>query len=299
MSLKISIPKPCHENWAAMSPDDKGRFCSLCAKTVVDFTAMPQPDVEGYLLANADKKVCGRFSKTQLNDAPVTVFIPREVLFRQTGFRNIFLLALAFCMGSTLFSCKDHNDRDAFITGEPAYVMPDSLVKADTAHSIKTTADKPVKPDICKSGNPQLKPGIIVGAVAVKIPEPPDNRAFVTGDIAVMPDTAYVEKDVYSPSEVHIMPEFPGGITKLYEYINSNLKAPENVEGGIRKMYVSFIIEKDGSLGTVKVLRGFDESLNAQVIGILKKSPKWIPAQLREKNVRVQYSLPITIKHKE
>jgi len=278
-----------------MSPDEKGRFCNLCAKTVVDFTAMPQPAVETYLLANDDKKVCGRFSATQLHDAPVTLHIPREALYKQTGFKNMFLLALLVSMGTTLFSCQNRT------IGEVA--IDDDTVMVDSTQTVKVQKDTDAP--ICNVApgdtltqvvfKPVLPP-VTTGVTVVNTvpPEP-----YVTGDIAIMPDTAYVEKDVYTLSETHIRPEFPGGINKFYEYINSKLKTPESTEGGIRKMYVSFIIEKDGSLGTIKVLRGFDESLNAQVIGLLKKSPKWVPAQIRNENVRVQYTLPITINLKE
>lgn len=72
MSLKITIPKPCHENWDGMTPDEKGRFCSLCAKSVVDFTAMPRNEVERYLIENSDKEVCGRFTGAQLHRVPKT-----------------------------------------------------------------------------------------------------------------------------------------------------------------------------------------------------------------------------------
>ncbi|RYD91401.1 MAG: hypothetical protein EOP54_22485, partial [Sphingobacteriales bacterium] len=158
----------------------------------------------------------------------------------------------------------------------------------DTVSGARLNNPKPIP---CKGVLPK---GTVVGMV---IPEPPEPQMI--GDIAIMPDTTYVEKDIYSPGEVHSTPQYPGGITKLYEYIYSNLKIPESIEGEIRRMYVSFVIEKDGSLGTIKVLRGFDNSLNAQVIDILKKSPKWVPAQIRNKNVRVQFSLPITIKPTE
>jgi hypothetical protein len=297
MSLKITVPKPCHENWAAMSPDEKGRFCSLCAKTVVDFTAMPQPEVEHYLLANTDKKVCGRFSASQLDDAPVTLHIPREALFRQTSFRNIFLLALLVSMGTTLFSCQNRTIGEVSVDGD--------TVTVDTiTQNIKT--QKETDPSICGvvpgdtitevKFKPIICTGVTTGATVVNTAPP---EPFITGDIAVMPDTVFVEKDVYNLTEVHIRPEFPGGINKFYEYISSNLKTTESIEGTNRKMYVSFIIEKDGDLSTIKVLRGVDKNLDTEVTGILKNSPKWTPAQIRQKNVRVQYSLPIIIKPKE
>lgn len=285
MSLKITIPKPCHENWEGMTPDEKGRFCSLCAKSVVDFTAMPRSDVEDYLLANADKKICGRFNNNQIDNAPVTLHIPTEVLYKQKhSFRNMFMLALVVCMGSVLFSCRDHNGKHVDIMGDTVYVPQDSIAdnkmqKVTDPAKCNTSANDTVS-------KAKLKP----------IPEP---EPFLTGDVVVDPVSQRVEKDVYNLNEVDAIPEFPGGITKLYEYINTNLTVPKSPESGNRKIYVNFIVEKDGSLGAVKILRGLDESMNTGVITILKNSPKWIPAKIGEENVRSLYTLPIVIKPQE
>jgi hypothetical protein len=130
MPLDITIPKPCHENWNSMAPDGQGRFCSMCAKTVVDFTAMPKDAVDRYLLANREAKICGRFNSSQLKNETATLYITREVLLQQTGFRNIFLLALLVCMGTTLLSCKDHEGQ---VVGR--IKIPDTLPVTDTAQT--------------------------------------------------------------------------------------------------------------------------------------------------------------------
>lgn len=102
---KISIPKPCHEDWNTMTPTDKGKFCSACAKNVIDFTNMSDTEIKNYLITKKEERVCGHFRKQQLDT--ITIEIPRQVLFSQTQFRKIFLLALLFTMGTTLLSCAD------------------------------------------------------------------------------------------------------------------------------------------------------------------------------------------------
>lgn len=62
--MKITIPKPCHENWETMTPDEKGRFCSVCSKTVKDFTASPDEEIINHIKSNPG--ICGRFMEGQL-----------------------------------------------------------------------------------------------------------------------------------------------------------------------------------------------------------------------------------------
>jgi len=62
--IKISIPTPCHENWNAMTPEAKGRFCGSCQKSVFDFTTSSDREIASVLKSN--KNTCGRFKASQL-----------------------------------------------------------------------------------------------------------------------------------------------------------------------------------------------------------------------------------------
>lgn len=96
---------------------------------------------------------------------------------------------------------------------------------------------------------------------------------------------------IYNMSEVR--PTFPGGIQAFYDFVGKNYKAPEeNIKG---KVFIQFVIEKDGSLTDIKSVRDIGHGTGEEAIRVLKLSPKWIPGEQDGKKVRVQYSLPISI----
>ncbi|TMI63630.1 MAG: T9SS type A sorting domain-containing protein [Bacteroidetes bacterium] len=66
-AFQLTIPKPCHEDWNKMTPDEKGRFCSSCQKQVVDFTSMNNQQLAAFFKKPSTGSVCGRFNNDQLN----------------------------------------------------------------------------------------------------------------------------------------------------------------------------------------------------------------------------------------
>ncbi|MEY5049339.1 MAG: hypothetical protein RLZZ175_2698 [Bacteroidota bacterium] len=64
--FQIHIPKPCHADWDKMSPNEQGKFCSLCDKTVVDFTQMNEKEIKNYFIQKTDERVCGHFRASQV-----------------------------------------------------------------------------------------------------------------------------------------------------------------------------------------------------------------------------------------
>lgn len=92
---------------------------------------------------------------------------------------------------------------------------------------------------------------------------------------------------------VEDMPSFPGG--NVQKWISKNVKYPVlAMENGIQgKVYIQFVIEKDGSITDVKVIRGVDASLDKEAVRVVQAMPKWKPGKQRGKAVRVSYTLPI------
>ncbi|MBR6093018.1 MAG: M56 family metallopeptidase [Bacteroidales bacterium] len=93
-------------------------------------------------------------------------------------------------------------------------------------------------------------------------------------------------------------PEFPGGTTALFDFINKNVKYPKSArDKGIEgRVFVQFVVEKDGSLSSFTVLRGVSDELDAEAIRVLKVMPKWKPGMNDGKPVRVQFVMPFNFK---
>ena len=99
---------------------------------------------------------------------------------------------------------------------------------------------------------------------------------------------------LYNTAGVEKKPDFPGGLKEFYKYISQNFKTPD-VKGLAGKVFVTFIVEKDGSITEVKVLRDIGYGTGEEAVRVLKNSPNWIPGEQKGRKVRVLYSLPISI----
>jgi protein TonB len=123
-----------------------------------------------------------------------------------------------------------------------------------------------------------------------KIKEDPE-KSSETGDIVKSED------QVYNAYNVDVMPQFQKGTEFLSAFIRQNYKNPK--EGLKGKVYVTFIVKKNGSIGDIKVLRDVGFGTGAEAIRVLKKSPKWIPGKKNNNVVRTLYSLPITVNNSD
>lgn len=105
------------------------------------------------------------------------------------------------------------------------------------------------------------------------------------------------DSEVYTGA-VEVLPEYPGGTAAMFEFIQKNVKYPESAkEKGIEgRVFVQFVVEKDGSLNEITVLRGVSEDIDAEAIRVVKAMPNWKPGMTEGKTVRVQYVLPFNFK---
>lgn len=101
---------------------------------------------------------------------------------------------------------------------------------------------------------------------------------------------------------VEKMPAFPGGDSEMMKYIRENVvfPLPEKERGLAGTVYVTFVVEKDGTITDAKVLRGVPDAIgyNVEAVRVVKSMPKWNPGTQNEKTVRVQFNLPIKFTNK-
>jgi len=94
---------------------------------------------------------------------------------------------------------------------------------------------------------------------------------------------------------VEVQPEFPGGEEGLALFLQKNIKYPKadkkkNIQG---KVYLQFVVERDGSLSDFKIMKTPSETIATETIRVFQLSPAWIPGTQNGKPVRVQFTLPI------
>lgn len=122
---------------------------------------------------------------------------------------------------------------------------------------------------------------------------------LITGPTGEGPPQAKIVEDnnvygVFTPLEVQ--PVFPGGMDKFYNYLSKSIRYPSAAqEIGLQgKVFVSFIIEKNGALSDIKVEKKLGSGTDEEAIRVLTASPRWIPGIQNGKPVRVRYNIPIS-----
>ena len=109
-------------------------------------------------------------------------------------------------------------------------------------------------------------------------------------------EAATLQDSIYRVTEV--MPEYPGGPNEMMKYLQENIKYPQSakdnkIEG---RVFVTFVVEKDGSITNAAVIRGIDKECDAEALRVVSSMPKWTPGQQNGENVRTQFTIPIIYK---
>ncbi|MBR5635066.1 MAG: energy transducer TonB [Prevotella sp.] len=179
--------------------------------------------------------------------------------------------------------------------------QPEKVVER-VKSSVKFTApvikkDDEVKPeDELKNQDELLNTKTAIGALDVKGNDDKDGEVLKLKETVAQPEPKPEPEKVFEVVEQ--MPSFPGGDAALMQYLSNNIKYPVVAqENGVQgRVVVSFVVEKDGSITDVKVVRSVDPSLDKEAQRVVKSMPKWIPGKQNGSAVRVKYNVPVSFK---
>lgn len=125
-----------------------------------------------------------------------------------------------------------------------------------------------------------------------------DREVVISAPVTSTGTGNYEEEENVVFQVVETMPSFPGGDADLFKYLSDNVKYPVIAqENGIQgRVICQFVVNRDGSIVDVEVVRPVDPSLDKEAIRVIKSMPRWTPGRQRGKAVRVKYTLPVNFR---
>ena len=169
--------------------------------------------------------------------------------------------------------------------------------------SVKFTApeikkDDEVKPEEeLKSQEDLSKTNTAIGAFDVKGNDEAAGEVLKAKEVIAQPEPPK-EEETKVFDVVEQMPSFPGGQSALFQWLSNNIKYPVVAEeNGVQgRVIVTFVVERDGSITDVRVVKSVDPSLDKEAVRVTKAMPHWIPGKQNGSAVRVKYTLPVTFR---
>lgn len=179
--------------------------------------------------------------------------------------------------------------------------QPEKVVER-VKSSVKFTApvikkDDEVKPeDELKTQDELMNTKTAIGALDVKGNDDANGEVLKIKEAVAQPEPKPEVEKVFDVVEQ--MPSFPGGPSALMEWLSNNVKYPVVAqENGVQgRVVVSFVVERDGSITDVKVVRGVDPSLDREASRVVRAMPHWIPGKQNGSAVRVKYNVPVAFR---
>ncbi len=152
----------------------------------------------------------------------------------------------------------------------------------------------PPVPDVVEVIN-IVEDDVIVESVDINTEDDKNKEVVIQAPVAA---PIQEEEDNVVFQVVETMPSFPGGDAALFKFLGENVKYPVIAqENGIQgRVICQFVVNRDGSIVDVEVVRPVDSSLDKEAIRVIKSMPKWSPGKQRGKSVRVKYTLPVNFK---
>lgn len=194
----------------------------------------------------------------------------------------------------------DQPKKKAEVKQKKVEVEPERVVER-VKSSIKFTApvikkDEEVKPDEeLKTQDELMSTKTAIGTFDVKGNDDANGEILKAKEVIAEPEPPKHEEENKVFDIVEQQPLFPGGPAALMKYLSDNTKYPVVAqENGVQgRVTVQFVVEKDGSISDVHVLRGVDPSLDKEAVRVVKSMPRWTPGKQNGITVRVNYRVPV------
>ena len=191
-------------------------------------------------------------------------------------------------------------EKTAEVKQKKVEVEPERVVER-VKSSIKFTApvikkDEEVKPDEeLKTQDELMSTKTAIGTFDVKGNDDANGEILKAKEVIAEPEPPKHEEENKVFDIVEQQPLFPGGPAALMKYLSENTKYPVVAqENGVQgRVTVQFVVEKDGSISDVHVLRGVDPSLDKEAVRVVKSMPRWTPGKQNGITVRVNYRVPV------
>lgn len=194
----------------------------------------------------------------------------------------------------------DQPKKKAEVKQKKVEVEPERVVER-VKSSIKFTApvikkDEEVKPDEeLKTQDELMSTKTAIGTFDVKGNDDANGEILKAKEVIAEPEPPKHEEEDKVFDIVEQQPMFPGGPAALMKYLSEHTKYPVVAqENGVQgRVTVQFVVEKDGSISDVHVLRGVDPSLDKEAVRVVKSLPRWTPGKQNGITVRVNYRVPV------
>jgi len=255
----IQLSFKCPKALDELQPCQSNWYCDGCRKMVYDFRGMEEAQIL-QTFEQSGQKLCGIY------DAHRIKVLPQQPRWIRASWTAVMALGITI-----LNSCGWGKESKTITTiGVPIIEQPKITHTAGIV--------MPPNPDTTHHSKKKIK---------VKFPPP----AALVGDVAI---TAPKDTDAVFGMVAEIMPSYPGGEEAFNTYMAKHITYDANVKKG----FARFVVEKNGSLTDIQIIRGASKDIDEQLISALKKSPKWNPGMQNGKPYRVQYTVPYNVVYK-
>lgn len=249
------------------------------------------------------------------------------VLRKETGMRNIKSMLLVFAviiaimagvaakvaienafpkkvaMETDVELSKLAQKKEAKVEKKAPVKVEEQKVVEKVKSSVKFTPpvikkDDEVKPEEeLKSQEDLNKTNTAIGSFDVKGNDEAGGEVLKAKEVIAQPEPPK-EEETKVFDVVEVMPSFPGGQGALFEWLSKNIKYPVVAEeNGVQgRVIVTFVVERNGSITDVQVVKSVDPSLDKEAVRVVKAMPHWIPGKQNGSAVRVKFTVPVTFR---